>query len=89
MASLEEIVREVSGNSGAAIVGKDILETIDLSTRYRFYMLSKIIYTSPKTINVAAPNANVRSRSPSPTKTAVCFYGIKCSDMYLEFGIFS
>lgn len=57
MASLEEIVREVSGNSGAAIVGKDILETIDLST-------------SPKTINVAAPNANVRSRSPSPTKTA-------------------
>jgi len=56
MTSIEEIVREVSGNSGAAILGKDI-EAIDLSS-------------SPKTLNVAAPNANVRSRSPSPTKTA-------------------
>jgi len=57
MTSLDEIVRQVSGNSGATVVGKDVLETIELST-------------SPKTINVAAPNANVRSRSPSPTKTA-------------------
>jgi len=56
MTSLDEIAREVSGNSGAAIVGKDI-ETIELSS-------------SPRTLNVAAPNANVRSRSPSPTKVS-------------------
>lgn len=57
MTTIDEIVREVSGNSGAAIGPKDIIETIDLSS-------------SPKNITVAAPNANVRSRSPSPTKTS-------------------
>jgi hypothetical protein len=54
MTTLDEITLQISGNSGAAIMGKDI-ETIELSS-------------SPKTLIVAAPNANVRSRSPSPTK---------------------
>lgn len=53
---IDEIAMKVSGNCGAAIDGKQI-ETIELST-------------SPKPLNVAAPNANVRSRSPSPTKTS-------------------